>query len=425
MSIPRTHSVRSGYAGPAAVSRTGQVVRLRPPRFSDFDEWRRIRLRDRAVIEPYWASSPLPWEARHTEGEWVQECLHLRACRQSSGFAVEVDGRFSGQVNLTGIDVVTRSAEMGIWMDSTWGKRGIGLLAASLLMDHAFTRMGLNRLTAPICVDNIPATRGAERIGFNREATMRASFDAGGRRKDHALYAMTADRVPEHGLAAMWSDPDAVVPEPEPSPHEPLSLGALATTCRFTLGSAKRLAPSRSALRSTHGVVGELILRPARLLHVPLPHRGTASGCVLAGAWQRTSPLAEWSGHALGYSVEARGARVGAVGFELLDLVRHNATLRVESTDEGSHRAILPATVWLLDRAFGLLGMERVHTGVDPGNAAAVALAKALGLSCEGRMSGIGTRDGGLRDLDLWAIVADGIAVRERQEPDRPTRVEG
>lgn len=422
MSMPSTRPVKPGHPELVARARTGEMVRLRPPRFADFREWRRIRLRDRTHIEPYWASSSQSWDARHTEQEWVQECLQMRVSRSSLGLVIEVDGRFTGQIALYGIDVATRSAELGIWMDATLGRRGIGLLAASLLMDHAFTALGLSRLTAPICVDNIPATLGAERIGFVREATMRSSFDAGGRRKDHTLFAMTVDRVPDGGLAAMWSEPVLPEPEHEPTAHAIPSFGALTATCRFALGSVRRLTPSLPSGRSTTATVGELVLRPVRLLHLPGSLRGrTVCGCVLAGPWQRTSRLAEWSGHAFGYSVEDRGKLVGTVGLEALDVVRFNATLRVESAAVDPHLAILPAAGWLLERAFGLLGMKRVHTGVDPRNDSAVALVKALGLSFEGTMSGIGTPGGGQRDVGLWGIVAE----QERGRLDRPIRAGG
>ncbi|MBX4169037.1 GNAT family N-acetyltransferase [Rhodococcus sp. DMU2021] len=422
MSIPRTHPEKHGSAELAAVARSGEVVRLRPPRFSDHREWRRIRLRDRAIIEPFWATSPLSWEARHTQDEWVQECLHLRSCRRSRGFVIEVDGRFAGQVNLFGIDHVSRSAELGIWMDSAVGGRVIGHLAISILMDHAFTALGLYRLTAPICVDNLPAARGADRLGFVREATMKKSFAAGGRRKNHILFAMTADRVPGEGLTAQWSDPSVPLVLPVCSVDRRISPRSLAIGCRYVLGTAKRLAPGRASLQAASAHVGGLILRPVHALSPPLLRRHCGEeDAVLEGMWQPSSPLAGWSGHAFGYRVEKDGRHLGTVGFEPIDLVRHDATLRVDATGDDSHRALLQAAGWLLDRAFGVLNIERVQTGVDSCNAVAAGFAKALGLTLEGRMRGITTRDERLRDLDLWAKVADGSADSETPRLDHAT----
>ncbi len=137
--------------------------------------------------------------------------------------------------------------------------------------------------------------------------------------------------------------------------------------------------------------------------------------------WQPSSPWAGWSGHAFGYRVEKDGRHLGTVGFEPIDLVRHDATLRVDATGDDSHRALLQAAGWLLDRAFGVLNIERVQTGVDSCNAVAAGFAKALGLTLEGRMRGITTHDDRLRDLDLWAKVADGSADSETYKLDHAT----
>ncbi|MEU5841266.1 GNAT family protein [Rhodococcus sp. NPDC047139] len=402
------------------VSQTGEVIRLRPPRFSDFQDWRRIRLRDRALIEPFWASSSLSWEERHTQEHWVRECLHLRSSRRSLGFVIEVDGCFAGQIGLSGIDPVSRSAEMSIWMDSTAGGRVIGHIAGSMLMDHAFTVLGLHRITAPICVDNLAAARGADRIGFVREAIMKSSFAAGGRRKDHILFAMTADRVPDEGLAARWSDPTVPVVHTRQSVGRGLSPRCLVAGCRFVLGTTKRLARGRAALQVAPVTLGGLFLRPVRDLPRPPGRHGRRAGeCLLEGAWQPTSPWAGWSGHAFGYHVEKDGAHLGTVGFGPLDLVRHDATMRVDAIGGHSHRALLPAAEWVLGRAFDVLGIERVQTGVDSCNAAAADFARELGLSREGRMHGITTRDRRLRDLDLWAAVAGSASVNDPQMHDR------
>jgi len=424
VSIPRAHPEKQGSADPAAVARSGEVVRLRAPRFSDHREWRRIRLRDRAIIEPFWASSPLSWEARHTQEEWVQECLHLRSSRRSRGFVIEVDGHFAGQVNLFGIDHARRSAELGIWMDSAVGGRVIGHLAVSILMDYAFTTLGLYRLTAPICVDNLPAARGADRMGFVREATMKKSFAAGGRRKDHILFAMTADRVPGGGLTARWSDPSTPVVLPVCSVDRRISPRSLTTGCRYVLGTAKRLAPGRTALQAAPAHVGGLILRPVHALSPPPLRRPRRDDeAVLEGVWQPSSPWAGWSGHAFGYRVEKAGRHLGTVDFEPIDLVRRDATLRVDATGDDNHPALLQAAEWLLDRAFGVLKIERVQTGVDSCNAVAAGFAKALGLTLEGRMRGITTPDDRLRDLDLWAKVADIHSDSETRRLDHATPV--
>lgn len=189
---------RSGAAdlqiGP--VTHRGHVVLLRSPRLSDESAWRRIRLRDQRLIEPFWLSSPRSWAERHTELAWVEEVLSGRQnARAGRGLSlvVEVDGRFAGQFNLEWIDSGARSAEIGAWLDSTLTGRCIMRTAGLLLAEYAFGSMGLCRITAPICVDNGAAALAVTQFGMRREGTMASYLDVGGRRKPHDLWAITAE----------------------------------------------------------------------------------------------------------------------------------------------------------------------------------------------------------------------------------------
>lgn len=175
----------------------GQTVRLRLPRFADAREWRRIRLRDQAAIEPFWVSSGSTWPERHTEAVWIRECLRSRADTKAGNslpLIVEVDGHLAGQCNLEWIDRHSRTAELGFWVDSTRGGSGIGSTAATMILDYGFTELGLQRISAPISVTNRAAARLVARIGLTYEGTMSGYLDVGGHRTDHDLWAITADR---------------------------------------------------------------------------------------------------------------------------------------------------------------------------------------------------------------------------------------
>ncbi|MCW2722411.1 GNAT family protein [Pseudonocardia sp.] len=194
----RTWGVR---LGPVVVA--GHSVVLRSPRVSDADQWRAVRLREQERIEPWWASSPLCWEDRHTEARWVTSVLQARRegrAGLSLPLVVEVDGRLAGQCGLEWIAPHTGTAEMGIWMDSRWASTGISGIAAGMMVDHAMNRLGLHRLIAPISEGNLAAAWGAEHLGMRREGVMAGYLDVGGERRDHHLWAITADRVPPGGV---------------------------------------------------------------------------------------------------------------------------------------------------------------------------------------------------------------------------------
>ncbi|MFD6397032.1 GNAT family N-acetyltransferase [Nocardia sp. NPDC060249] len=177
------------------VRHNGHSIRLRPPRMSDFAAWREIRLHDRAHIEPFWSTSPLPWDRRHTARRWARECLlarvDMRAGRCYAG-AIEVDGQFVGQLEYCVIDTATGTAESSAWIDARWAGHGVITVAGAMLLDYGVTVLGLVRVVAPISPANLPAAGSVRALGFRKEATMASAFDAGGSLRDHALWAWTA-----------------------------------------------------------------------------------------------------------------------------------------------------------------------------------------------------------------------------------------
>ncbi|MEU4596566.1 GNAT family protein [Nocardia sp. NPDC023988] len=195
------------------------LVRLRPPRLSDFGRWREIRLRDRAWIEPHWGTSPLSWEQRHTSRIWARECLvawaDMRAGRRFVG-VIEVDGRFAGQVEYTIIDADSATAEAGAWIDAHAARRGLIGCALLLLCDYMFRVHGVARVLAPVSTDNDPALRCLRGLGFRHEATMVLAYDAGGARKDHTLWALTPADLAAAQLPPLVPADPADVPIVEP-----------------------------------------------------------------------------------------------------------------------------------------------------------------------------------------------------------------
>jgi RimJ/RimL family protein N-acetyltransferase len=200
-SRPIRHSIRAHRSGSSClrlgpVTAGCHVVVLRPPRFSDVAAWRSIRLRDQHRIEPFWLSSTLSWSERHTEHAWVEEVLSARAnarAGRSLSLVIEVDGGFAGQFNLERIDSGAQSAEIGAWLDSALAGRWIVRAAGTLLADYAFGELGMRRITAPVCVDNVAAALAVKHFGMRREGTMASYLDVGGRRKPHDLWAITAE----------------------------------------------------------------------------------------------------------------------------------------------------------------------------------------------------------------------------------------
>jgi ribosomal-protein-alanine N-acetyltransferase len=203
--VPGCWAVR---LGPMDVA--GRQVVLRSPRMSDGPQWRAIRVAERERIEPWWVSSSLTWEQRHTEAAWVSSWLATRRAARAGRalpLVVEVDGKLAGQCGLDWIDRFTATGELGLWLDSRVGKRGMGAVATAALIDYAFGVLGLHRVTAPVRTDNGAASRTMQRAGLIREGTMSAFLDVGGQPRDHDLWAIVADRVPPGGMVQQLTVP--------------------------------------------------------------------------------------------------------------------------------------------------------------------------------------------------------------------------
>lgn len=91
--------------------------------------------------------------------------------------ALQDDDRHVGNIGLHNIHPVFRSAEIGILIGEkdVWGQ-GIATEAISLVVDHAFRRMNLNRLWAGAVAPNVASIGAFTRVGFVQEGVARQAY---------------------------------------------------------------------------------------------------------------------------------------------------------------------------------------------------------------------------------------------------------
>lgn len=198
---PETPSTWDLHLGPVDVR--GASVVVRSPRLTDAAQWREVRLRERSRIERWWSTSPVPWEERHTDAEWVSWVLHARRSARAGRAmptVIEIDGRLAGEMSLAWIDGHAGTAELGCWVDSRVVRAALAQVSAALVFEHAFTELGLHRISAPVAVRNRAALWAGKGFGLVNEGLMRSYLNVGGQRTDHYLLAMTADQRPPEGM---------------------------------------------------------------------------------------------------------------------------------------------------------------------------------------------------------------------------------
>ncbi|WP_157556668.1 GNAT family N-acetyltransferase [Nocardia acidivorans] len=386
--------------GPVLVA--GHRVALRTTALSDFQDWRAIRLRDRELIEPYWTSSALSWEQRHSRSWWIREFLRQRRAR-AAGRAVQlsvlVDGDFAGQCTLAPIDPRNHSAELGIWLDSRRAGHGVGTVAGALTTDFGFQALGLHRITAPVCVGNHSARGASARGGMSLEAVMIRALSVGGQPRDHELWAVTADTAPTGGyvtaLIASGTATERI------SVHPPSAFSRMAEHWR----AVRTAAPLSVLLIAARYYLGAPLRRdPANTLALPDGLYTHDTGNHPISLRKHQSRLRSRRAASTRYEITAARRPLGNL---LVDTAGPHPRLTLElSPDPADTKAAATALQLLIDYTRDELRLDRVEAFLDPAATHLPAIAEAAGLHREGVLTGarVGP-DGRFRDVELWAAI--------------------
>lgn len=182
-------------------------VELRPLQAGDAAAWREIRRRNAAWLIPWDATVPPGGDARPSSFRALVRRLD-RAARHGTSypFAIEVDGRFAGQVTVN--NVVRGSAlfaSVGYWIDRDVAGRDVVPRAVALVVDHCFGALGLHRIEVAIRPENTNSLRVVEKLGLHEVGYAPRYLHIDGEWRDHRLYAVTAEDVPL-GLLARYRD---------------------------------------------------------------------------------------------------------------------------------------------------------------------------------------------------------------------------
>jgi ribosomal-protein-serine acetyltransferase len=151
----------------------------------------------RTTLDPW-----LPWVATITDEQrsraFIQRFVDKLAASDGLMAFIQFDERICGGVLLRTIDWTARRTEIGYWIDERDAGRGLATRAVSCMVGYAFDKLDLNRIDLQAATTNTPSCRLAERLGFEREGTIRAASIANGRKMDHAFFGLLrADRKPD------------------------------------------------------------------------------------------------------------------------------------------------------------------------------------------------------------------------------------
>src|SRR5215510_13966646 len=117
---------------------------------------------------------------------------------------IEVDGRFAGQLTVN--NIVRGSAQfasVGYWLDKEFAGRGVMPRAVAMVIDHCFFTAGLHRIEIAIRPENSNSLRVVEKLGIREIGYAPKYLHIDGAWRDHRLYAITKDEVPDGVLSRL------------------------------------------------------------------------------------------------------------------------------------------------------------------------------------------------------------------------------
>jgi [ribosomal protein S5]-alanine N-acetyltransferase len=176
-----------GARRPSEALETGPRVFLRGPAPRDASALAALARGSRQLHRP-WVYPPVTVPA---VARWIRAAgptrRRLLVCRRADGAVV-------GVVNVNEIvRAAFQSAYLGYYAFRPHAGRGLMAEGLSLVLRHAFRRLGLHRLEANIQPGNRRSRELVRRLGFRREGFSPRYLKVGGRWRDHERWAIVRE----------------------------------------------------------------------------------------------------------------------------------------------------------------------------------------------------------------------------------------
>jgi ribosomal-protein-alanine N-acetyltransferase len=186
----------------------GEGVRLRPPRASDYAEWRELRAQSRAFLQP-WEPT---WPADDLSRAAFRRRLMAYARDREAGAAYPFfvmrasDDALTGGITLSNIRRgVAQMGSVGYWCGKPFTRQGLTLAAVNALCEFSFRTLALHRLEAACIPDNQPSRDLLKKAGFVEEGFAQAYLKINGGWRDHVLFGrispLRGHDAPDEGVS--------------------------------------------------------------------------------------------------------------------------------------------------------------------------------------------------------------------------------
>ena len=124
--------------------------------------------------------------------EYIRAGLERFAANNGLRAGIWLKSNLAGIVSLHGLVWADQKASIGYWLGASFQGQGLATKACSILINHAFGELKLNRLEIQCDSENNRSRKIAERLGFTQEGILRQSWWSGGHFSDLVLYSLLA-----------------------------------------------------------------------------------------------------------------------------------------------------------------------------------------------------------------------------------------
>lgn len=126
----------------------------------------------------------------------IRSVLRLARKDQVAPFVIEYRGTVVGQITLSGLSFGSlASGAIGYWVAESVAGKGITPVAVALVVDWAFTNLGIHRVEVCVRPENEASLRVVRKLGLRYEGLRRRYIHIDGDWRDHFCFAVTIDEV--------------------------------------------------------------------------------------------------------------------------------------------------------------------------------------------------------------------------------------
>lgn len=135
----------------------------------------------------------LPWARFYDNPKQMEEFTESQIKAfddgEKIGYDIFYDGIFAGSIDLHDVSEENRSAEIGYWLSFDQTGKGIMTKVTSAITGYAFNELNFHRITILAATKNTASCAIPERLGFDREGTLRDAIILDNIYYDEAVYA--------------------------------------------------------------------------------------------------------------------------------------------------------------------------------------------------------------------------------------------